>query len=376
MKIKPQWVNRLAGFLALILFFANAVSSRNHSPQTSTGKVEQESQIIVPGRPTTSLYKGEQGIQRSEITFAPSTRRVTITLHIEDPNGYFLPNIRRENFAVYEDGVRQKDVSVEIEHAPVAVALLMEAGSRYHVLNKLLEGDVPRLGQQLLDVLTGADKIAVFKYDSNLHTLADFGQNRKELVGIFNQFSVPDLSEANFYDALLETLSRAKNIGGRKAIIVISSGVDTFSKASFQDILQAAQDCATPIYAIGLGPIMRLESDAYGSSAPFARIDWNGAEKQLEQLAKTSGGRAYVVDSTLAIPGIYDDIMENLRVRYVVSYVSSNPATVGPPRKIQVQLIDPQTGQALKVHDASGKAIAARVYVQESFSLDAAPGGG
>jgi len=49
---------------------------------------------------------------------------------VEDPNGYFLPNIRRENFAVYEDEVRQKNVTVEIEHAPISVALLMESGGR------------------------------------------------------------------------------------------------------------------------------------------------------------------------------------------------------------------------------------------------------
>jgi hypothetical protein len=150
--------------------------------------------------------------------------------------------------------------------------------------------------------------------------------------------------------------------------------VDTFSKVSFQDVLRTAAASATPIYTIGLGPMMQLEGDVVGPSAPFARIDWNGAERQLEQLAKASGGRAYTVDLTLAIPGIYDDIMENLRVRYVISYVSSNPATVGSPRNVHVELIDPQTGEALKIHDANGKPVAAKVYVQESFSIEKAPG--
>jgi VWFA-related protein len=368
---------RLGGLLALILFLAGVVPTRGGAVprlQTSTGTHDQPPQVTVPARPTAPLYKGDQGTQRSEIKFAPATRRVTIKLHVEDPNGYFLPNIRRENFAVYEDGVRQKDVSVDIEHSHVSVALLMEGGSRYHEINKLLGDDVPRLGRELLAVLTPDDKTAVFKYDSKLQTVADFGQSPSELDRVFIHYSAPGISEANFYDALLETMARMKDVPGRRAVIVISSGVDTFSKASFQDVLRAAEASAVPIYTIGLGHIMKLKGDVVGPSAPFARIDWDGAERQLEQLAKASGGRAYAVDSTLEIPGIYDDIMENLRVRYVISYASSNPATAGPPRKVQVELIDPQTGQALKIHDASGKAVAAKVYLQESFTLEAAPG--
>jgi len=91
--------------------------------------------------------------------------------------------------------------------------------------------------------------------------------------------------------------------------------------------------------------------------SPFAHIDWAGAEKQLEGLANASGGRAYELESTLAVSGIYDDIMENLRLRYVVTYVSSNPAISGPLRNIRVELIDPTTGKALKIRDSAGKII-------------------
>jgi len=67
-------------------------------------------------------------------------------------------------------------------------------------------------------------------------------------------------------------------------------------------------------------------------------------------------------------PAVYDDIMENLRIRYVITYVSSNPSSAGPPRSIRVDLIDPKTGQALKIRDASGKPIAAQSLSQETFT--------
>jgi hypothetical protein len=91
-------------------------------------------------------------------------------------------------------------------------------------------------------------------------------------------------------------------------------------------------------------------------------------------LGRTSGGRAYVLESDVGITAIYDDIMENLRVRYVISYVSSNTASSGPARQIRVELIDPKTGAALKIRDSSGKPVAARVFVQESYTPAVASG--
>lgn len=330
------------------------------------------SQITVPNRPAAPLFKGEQGEQNSEIEFTPSSRTVVLKLHVEDPNGYFLPNIRRDNFAVYEDGVRQNNVNVEVEHAPVTVALLFELGGRYHELNKALAMEVSQIGRQALEVITREDRIAILKYDANLTSFADFNQGHDRLDKIFDDLAVPPASEANLYDALLETLSRMRGITGRKTIILVSTGVDTFSKTSYEEVLRAAREAAIPIYTIGLARMMQVEANLYGPAAPFAHIDWNAAENRLETLARSSGGRAYAPQSEVEVPAIYDDIMENLRVRYVITYVSSNPATSGLPRKIRVELIAPKTGQPLKFRDSNGKPVMARVFVQESYSPRAA----
>ena len=363
--------------VALVLLLTSGGWTSGLARQKSAAATPQSgqgSQVAVPNRPEAPLYQGEQGTQGSEIIFVPSTRTVTMKLHVEDPNGYFLPNLRRENFVVYEDGVRQKNVTVEIEHAPLCVALLMEFGGRYHELNKALGLEVPLIGRELLDVVGRDDKVSILKYDAKLETLADFKQGHEVLDDVFNHLSMQTFSEVNFFDALLETLSRMRDVTGRKAIILVSTGIDTFSKASYQQVLEVARSSGTPIYAIGLVHLMEREAAVYGATAPFARIDWHTAEKQLETLAKASGGRAYALQSDPEIPAIYDDIMENLRVRYVVTYVSSNTASFGPPRKIQVDLVDPKTGQALKIHDATGKPVAAKVFVQQTYDPGAASG--
>jgi Ca-activated chloride channel family protein len=361
--------------LSLLLILGFAAPLTGLPPQQPTKAAQQAkepSPLTVPSRPPAPLYTGEQGAQSSEITFVPLSRTVTAKFHVEDPNGYFLPNLRRENFAVYEDGVRQTNVTVEVEHAPVSVALLLEFGGRYHELNKRLALEVPGIGRQLLEVVGRDDKVAIFKYGTKLESLADFMSGHETLDNIFESVSTPGFSEVNFYDSLLAVLARMREVSGRKAIIVVSSGVDTFSKATFEQALEAARNAAVPIYAIGLGHLMRLEALTYGDAAPFARINWNAAQTQLQSLAKASGGRAYDIESDVQIPGIYDDIMENLRLRYVVTYVSSNPATAGPPRSVRIDLVDPKTGGPLKIHDATGKLIQAKVFVQETYSPKAA----
>src|ERR1700704_1684290 len=85
-------------------------------------------QLRIPNRPSTPIFKGEQGKQRTDIQYDPATGLVTIKLLVQDPNGYFIPSIRRENFVIYEDGVRRSDAMVEVEHAAVSLGLLMEYG--------------------------------------------------------------------------------------------------------------------------------------------------------------------------------------------------------------------------------------------------------
>lgn len=138
--------------------------------------------------------------------------------------------------------------------------------------------------------------------------------------------------------------------------------------------LQQVRDAAVPIYTIGLLRMIQREASVYGSTAPFARIDWGSPEKQLEGLARVSGERAYAPELDIQLPAIFDDIMENLRVRYVVTDVSSNPATTGPPRKIRVELIDSKLGAPLKIHVSTGKLVAAKVYVQANYIPKSATG--
>jgi Ca-activated chloride channel family protein len=323
-------------------------------------------QVRIPDRPRTSLFRGEQGKQGAEIHFDPATGMVTIKLLVQDPQGYFIPNIRRENFAVYENGVRQ-NADVEIEHPPVSLALVLEYGGRYPGMNKALAMEVSTAARQLFDALGRDDKVAIWKYADRPELLTDFSRDHEKLKESFYTLDPPPISEANLYDALAAVLERMRTVSGRKAIVLISSGVDTFSKTTFEDVLKVARSSDTPVYVIGLGAILRELAELPGSAAPSARLDWRRAENQLQEIARTSGGRFYSPTTTVDLSAIFDDMLEHLKVRYVITYKSSTIGSLDSPRTVRIELVNPKNGGPLHIVDASGRTIQAHVIVQDSY---------
>jgi Ca-activated chloride channel homolog len=348
------------------------LSARNATHKAQALEDATGGQVRIPSRTSKPLFVGKQGKQRTEIHFDPATGMVTIKLLVQSPNGYFIPNIRRENFVVYENGTRQQNATVEVEHAPVSLGLLMEFGGRAQALNRLLGLEVARAGHQLLEVLGREDKIAIWKYGDRVEKLAEFSQARGTVNRVFQDLGTPEFSETNLYDALLEVVDQMRSIKGRKAIVLISSGVDTFSKAKYEDALRAAANSDTPIYVLSLVPVLRDLVELHEDKGPLAHIDWNRAEKQLQEIARASGARAYSPQSTIDLSATYDDIMENLRVRYVIRYQSSNNGDLNSPRTVRIELVDPRTGGPLQIVDEKGRTIRARVIVQDSYLPSAA----
>ena len=362
---------KIALLLTLLLLAAPA------AVQTAAGNSANKSpasggQIQVPKRAATPLFKGKQGRQRTEIHFDPATRTVTLKLLLQDPNGYFIPNIRRDNFVVYENGVRQQNATVEVEHAPVSLGLLMEFGGRIPSLNRELGQEVSRAGQRLVDDLGHDDKVAAWKYADKVEKLSDFTQDHLALDTILLRLGTPDISETNLYDAVVFTLEQMRPVTGRKAILLMSSGIDTFSKTNYQTVLSAAQNSDTPIYVLSLAPVLGQIAQIHDETGLIARIDWNKAESRLEEIARVSGGRAYATENTVDLSPVYDDMLENLKVRYVITYRSSNDGDLNSPRTVRVELVDPVTGGPLHIVDTNGKTIRANVILQDSYIPSAA----
>jgi Ca-activated chloride channel homolog len=362
--------------LLLLLLLAAPAEVQNAEAAKSGNKPAPHGasggQIQIPSRAATPLFKGKQGQQKTEIHFDPATRMVTLKLLVQDPNGNFIPNIKPDNFVVYENGVRQQNASVEIEQAPVSIGMLIEFGGRVPGLNRELGREVSTAGQQFVDELGHNDKLAIWKYNDKVERLSDFSQDKLALDTLLLELGTPEISDTNLYDAVVFALGQMKPVTGRKAIFLVSSGIDTFSKNTYETALNSTQNSDTPIYILSLVPVLRQLAEIHDETGPVARIDWKRAESTLEEIARVSGGRAYAPETTINLSPIYDDIMENIKLRYLITYRSSNDGDLNSPRTVRIELVDPATGGPLQIVDASGKRIRAYVILQDSYIPSAA----
>ena len=245
MRLKQTCQFAIVFFLMPVFFATIAQSASKRADQPKSG-----GQVQIPSRPTSPLFSSKQGEQKTEIHFDPATGVVTLKLLVQDPNGYFIPNLRRDNFVVYENGVRQQNATVDIEHAPVTLAVLMEFGGRAPGLNRQMGDEVARAAQQLLDELGPEDKVTFWKYSDQVQKLADANQSRDAVKTELIAMGTPAVSETNLYDAILATVAEMRPVKGRKAIVLITSGIDTFSKAHYEDARKAAEESDSPIYVL------------------------------------------------------------------------------------------------------------------------------
>jgi VWFA-related protein len=368
---EKQHLKLAAALLTLVALLDAQTAGQSPPVQASNSSrpmlESKGSQVSIPSRSSTPLFKNKQDRQKTEISFNLVTRMVTIKMLAQDRNGYFIPNLRRDNFVVYENGVRQQNANVEIEHASVSLALLVEFGGRSPGMNRELGQEVSRAARQLLEVVGSGDKIAIWKYSNKIEKLADFSQGEAATDKVLFGLGAPEFSEANLYDAVISMQGQMRQAEGRKGIVLISSGIDTFSEAGFDNVLQTVRTSDTPIYVISLVPTLRQIVQMQAPTEPLARVDWQKAEKELEEIARVSGGRAYAPESTIDLSATYDDLLENLKVRYVITYRSSSNSDLNSPRTIRIELVDPKTGGPLRLVDTNGKTIPAVVVVQNSY---------
>jgi Ca-activated chloride channel family protein len=202
-------------------------------------------------------------------------------------------------------------------------------------------------------------------YDMKSEILSDFSTDKRKAYEAMQRLRIPGFSESNLYDALVDTEDRMSGIEGRKAIVLIASGIDTFSKLTFDKARKAIQDGGVPIYAIGLMQSLRIMYDQYMGA--MQRMDFLQADNQMNTFAKETGGMAFFPRFYGEFPNIYQTIHQALRNQYSLGYAPTNTAKDGKFRKIKVELVNPATNEPLRVVDEKGKPIKYSVVAKAGY---------
>lgn len=335
-------------------------------PRTALGGTNVPPHGSETTKPGPSARPGVANAQGVEVEFDSTRGQVTVRVSPRNLDGVTIPFPLRERLTVLENGVRQPGVSVVVEHSPITLGVLIEHGGRSHQLNDWVSTDASMLLRPLLDALDSQDRLGVFAYGDEVRTVVDFETSHDQWSLALGRLPEPRFSEANFYDATVTVLDRLATILGRKALLILSTGIDTFSRATFDDVLRKARQSKMPVYVVNLGELARrrLSAEPLGL---LSRVDWAACDQQLERLAEASGGRKYSRAGTPDVDGIYDEIIEDLKVRYVLTYA---PTLTSPSvrRTVQVAVADVPSREAKSAADTSRRHNEPRVIAEAAYT--------
>jgi VWFA-related protein len=290
---------------------------------------------------------------------------VTVDVLVTTRDGQFIPGLRPEHFRIMEDNVPQKVSNFsQVGDAPITAVLLVEfANTNYYFMIDALNA-----AYTFADSLQKEDWVAVVAYDMRPEIMVDFTQDKRAVYAALNQLRIPGFSETNLFDSLVDTIDRIEQIEGRKYIILISSGVDTFSRLTLDRALkrvQGTQDIT--IFSISTGRAIREWASARGYLRPENEITFLQGDNQMRHFAAMTGGRWYNPRFVGEFPNIFRDVAASIRNQYTLAYQPTNAQLDGSYRKLKVELVGPD-GKALEVKDQKGRRVRYNVLAREGYT--------
>jgi VWFA-related protein len=293
-------------------------------------------------------------------------------------SGQIVQGLKKQNFAVFEDGVQKDITNFSTPDAPITVALVLEysrlgqiqayygsSGTDRYGMEEMLGPTISFLQQV---VKPPQDYVSVIAYDMRATPLTDFTNDPARINQVINLLLInqPVSREANLFDALKLTLvgGRADSVvlenskestaeyGGmtaiqdnrRKAVFLITTGIDTFSKINYDQARKIVQNAGVPIYIIGTGELffkkygdMMSPEDGLGGATTPGRMTMLQARNALRTFADESGGAYFPITFAGELPSALQSINALMRNQYSLAY-SVGERRDGKRHKIEVKV--------------------------------------
>jgi VWFA-related protein len=302
-----------------------------------------------------------------EFSITKDVGLVTVDVMVTTKDGQFIPGLKKDNFRVLEDGVPQKVSNFSQSEAPITAVLLVEFANTHPAFAY----DALTASYAFADSLKKEDWVAVVMFDIKPQILADFTQDKRAIYSALNVLRIPTFRDTNVFDALYDTLDRLEGLEGRKYVVLVASGRDTFSRITYDKVLAKVK--LTPnvtIFPVSTGRALREYIEARSGGAMGARVwemDFLQADNQMNTFARMTGGRAYFPRLEGELPSIFRDIANSIRNQYTLAYHPSNPKLDGTFRKLKVELTD-GNGGPLTVKDQKGKTLKYNIIAREGYT--------
>jgi VWFA-related protein len=294
---------------------------------------------------------------------------------VNKKTGQIIGGLKKENFAVFEDGVKQEVNSFATPEAPITVSLVLEYSKWTETFGRAAGGyyepgayeSIRPVAQFLTRFIKPPnDYASVIAFDLRPTPITDFTNDPTRIRQTIDLLlrSLPAFRENNLYDALKFSLiggrgdsvvleggdSRTSEYGGmvsvrskRRAIILVASGIDTFSKINYGEVRKIIQEAGIPIYIISTGNLFFKKYEQYlGATDAITgmpgRLTFLQAKNAMNTFAKESGGRHFEMTFESEIPGYLESINALLRSQYNLAYDLPAKREPGKRYKLEVKV--------------------------------------
>ncbi|HEY6402766.1 MAG TPA: VWA domain-containing protein [Blastocatellia bacterium] len=256
------------------------------------------------------------------------TDLVLLDVMVIDQDNNPIINLKKEDFTVFEDKVKQTVENVSREEVPVSFGMVIDtSGSMKAKLQTVSDAAVSLIKQMRLD-----DEAFVASFKAEPELVQDFTTDRRELEDAVSELYTS--GGTALLDAIIATADYAQEKGKqrRKALVVISDGLEKNSSVKEKEVMEAIKEDEVQVYLVGF-----VDEDEEGKSL-FGKSPGKKAKDLLSRIADDSGGKAYFPKDISEIPAIAAQIAKDLRTQYVVSYYPSNEIRDGAFRTVQVSV--------------------------------------
>ena len=343
----------------------------NRTPSTPTRPPVLGGNNRPAGAPSTAPVVADNGPEEVDAgdVIKVETTLVTLPVSVTDRNGRYIPNLRKEDFRLWEDGVEQQVAFFNAVDKPFSVVLMIDtSGSTRFRLEDIQNAAITFVNQLRRD-----DKVMVVSFDNDVQVLSEFTTDRYRLRDAIMRTRTGN--STRLYDAVdLVINDRLNRVDGRKAVVLFTDGVDTTSRhASYESNLRDAEELDALIYPVqydtyadmggggGSWPgtqvpaspvdiliqILRGSSGGGnnrgggGGGTGSSRNEYDLANRYLQDLSQVTGARKYQADSIPNISVAFSNIAEELRRQYSLGYYPKNAAQAGQRRQIRVRVNQP-----------------------------------
>ena len=353
--------------VSFLPFSLYAQSGRKTTTESKPGKTEpaKPADTNEEVRQSTVSPDGET-VEGDVIRF--DTSLVTVPVTVLDRNGRYVPQLRRENFRIYENGQEQKIAYFATTDSPFSVVLLIDtSGSTQWRLDDIQDAAINFVGKLKL-----SDSVMVMSFDDRIKVECKATTDRDVITKAIRRTRTG--GGTRLYDAVEDILKKQlQTIPGRKAVVLFTDGVDTTSRrASYESTVRLAEESDAPIYVVdydtsgfGTGGVHAPglpsgRGTIFGIPIPTPGIpgrtggampgDYRLAVRYLRALSNATGGRFYSGDSLFGIAQAFTWIAEELGRQYSLGYYPVKTGKAGERREIKVKTTD--AGLVVKARDS------------------------